>query len=54
MGLQVRESAGAAIGAALFSKGKEAEVEPGTEFNIILNKAMLLRNTKAGITAIRR
>jgi hypothetical protein len=40
--------AGVAIGAALFSKGKEAEVEPGTEFNIILNKAMLLPEYKGG------
>lgn len=40
--------AGVAIGAALFAKGKEAEVKPGTEFNIILNKAMLLPEYRGG------
>ncbi|HEY6805608.1 MAG TPA: hypothetical protein VI306_18665 [Pyrinomonadaceae bacterium] len=40
--------AGAGIAGALFSKGKEAEVKPGTEFNIILNRAVLLPEYKGG------
>jgi hypothetical protein len=41
--------AGAGIGAALFSKGKEAEVKPGTEFNMILNRSLLLPEYKGGV-----
>src|ERR1044072_2039961 len=40
--------AGAGIGAALFKKGKEAEVKPGTEFNMILNRSLLLREYRGG------
>jgi hypothetical protein len=39
---------GAGIAGALFSKGKEAEVKPGTEFNMILNRAILLPEYKGG------
>jgi len=37
---------GAGIGGALFSKGKEAEVKPGTEFNMILNRSIVLPEYK--------
>ena len=40
--------AGAGIAGALLSKGKEAEVKPGTEFNMILNRALLLPEYKGG------
>jgi hypothetical protein len=40
--------AGAGIGAALLKKGKEAEVKPGTEFNMILNRSLLLPEYKGG------
>jgi hypothetical protein len=40
--------AGAGIGAALLRKGKEAEVKPGTEFNMILNRGLLLPEYKGG------
>jgi len=40
--------AGAGIAGALLSKGKEAEVKPGTQFNIILNRALLLPEYKGG------
>ena len=38
--------AGAGIAGALLKKGKEAEVKPGTEFNIILNKQLVLPEYK--------
>ena len=34
--------AGLGVAGALFSKGKEAEVEPGTEFGVILNQSITL------------
>jgi hypothetical protein len=40
--------AGAGIGAALLGKGKEAEVEPGKEFNMILNRSLSLPEYKGG------
>lgn len=40
--------AGAGIGAGLLRKGKEAEVKPGTEFNIILNRSLALPEYKGG------
>jgi hypothetical protein len=40
--------AGAGIGTALIRKGKEAEVKPGTEFNMILNRSLLLPEYKGG------
>jgi hypothetical protein len=40
--------AGAGIAGALIKKGKEAEVKPGTEFNIILNQNVALPEYKAG------
>jgi hypothetical protein len=40
--------AGAGIAGALLRKGKEAEVKPGTEFNIILNQPLVLPEYKAG------
>src|ERR1041384_4141012 len=39
--------AGAGIAGALLKKGKEAEVKPGTEFNIILNQQLILPEYKA-------
>ena len=39
--------AGAGIAGALLRKGKEAEVKPGTEFNIILNQQLVLPEYKA-------
>ena len=39
--------AGAGIAGALLKKGKEAEVKPGTEFNIILNQQLVLPEYKA-------
>lgn len=41
--------AGAGIAGALFKKGKEADVKPGTEFNIILNQPLTLPEYKGGI-----
>ena len=38
--------AGAGVGAALLGKGKEAEVKPGKEFNMILNRSLLLPEYK--------
>lgn len=38
--------AGAGVAGALIRKGKEAEVKPGTEFNIILNRSMTLPEYK--------
>ena len=40
--------AGIGVGAALFKKGKEAEVKPGTEFNMILNRSLLLPEYRGG------
>jgi len=40
--------AGAGIAGALLKKGKEADVKPGTEFNIILNQRLTLPEYKAG------
>jgi hypothetical protein len=40
--------AGVGIGGALLGKGKEADVKAGTEFNIILNRALLLSEYKGG------
>lgn len=40
--------AGVGVGAALLGKGKEAEVKPGTEFNMITNRNLLLPEYKAG------
>jgi hypothetical protein len=40
--------AGVGIAGALFSKGKEAEVKPGTEFNVILNRSVLLPEYRGG------
>ena len=40
--------AGAGIAGGLFKKGKEADVKPGTEFNIILNQHLTLPEYKAG------
>jgi hypothetical protein len=40
--------AGAGIAGALLSKGKEAEVKPGTEFNMIVNRALLMPEYKGG------
>jgi len=40
--------AGIGIGTALVKKGKEAEVKPGTEFNMILNRSLLLPEYKGG------
>jgi len=54
VGALINGAAGAGIGAgvgiagALFSKGKEAEVKPGTEFNVILNKSVLLPEYRGG------
>jgi len=54
VGALVNGAAGAGIGAgvgiagALLSKGKEAEVKSGTEFNIILNRSMLLPVYRGG------
>ncbi len=54
VGALVNGAAGAGIGAgvgiagALLSKGKEAEVKPGTEFNMILNRNMLLPEYRGG------
>ena len=39
---------GVAVAGALFAKGKEAEVEPGTEYNMILNRSLLLPEYKGG------
>lgn len=39
--------AGAGIAGALIKKGKEAEVKPGTQFNIILNRPLALPEYKA-------
>ena len=39
--------AGAGIAGALLKKGKEAEVKPGTEFNMILNQQLVLPEYKA-------
>lgn len=41
--------AGAGIAGALLSKGKEAEVKPGTEFNMILNLKLTLPEYKGGM-----
>jgi hypothetical protein len=41
--------AGAGIAGALLSKGKEAEVKPGTEFNMILNQKLVLPEYKGGL-----
>ena len=38
--------AGAGVAGALIKKGKEAEVKPGTEFNIILNRPLVLPEYK--------
>ena len=40
--------AGVGVGAALLKKGKEAEVKPGTEFNMILNRSLLLPEYQGG------
>jgi hypothetical protein len=40
--------AGVGIGAALLGKGKEAEVKSGTEFNMILNRSLLLPEYRGG------
>ena len=40
--------AGVGVGAALLKKGKEAEVKPGTEFNMILNRSLLLPAYQGG------
>jgi len=40
--------AGIGVGAALLGKGKEAEVKSGTEFNMILNRSLLLPEYKGG------
>ena len=40
--------AGAGIAGALLSKGKEAEVKSGTEFNMILNRSLLLPEYRGG------
>ena len=40
--------AGAGIAGSLIKKGKEAEVDPGVEFNIILNQQLALPQYKAG------
>ena len=40
--------AGAGVGAALLKKGKEAEVKPGTEYNRILNRSLLLPEYRGG------
>jgi hypothetical protein len=40
--------AGAGAAGALIKKGKEAEVKPGTEFNISLNQRLTLPEYKAG------
>jgi len=40
--------AGAGIAGALIKKGKEAEVKPGTEFNIILNQPLALPEYRGG------
>jgi hypothetical protein len=41
--------AGIGVGAALLGKGKEAEVNPGTEFNMILNRSLLLPEYRGGV-----
>ena len=41
--------AGIGVGAALLGKGKEAEVKPGTEFNMILNRSLLLPEYRGGV-----
>lgn len=54
VGALVNGAAGAGIGAgvgiagALLSKGKEAEVKSGTEFNMILNRSLLLPEYRGG------
>jgi hypothetical protein len=54
VGALVNGAAGAGIGAgvgiagALLSKGKEAEVKAGTEFNMILNRSLLLPEYRGG------
>ena len=40
--------AGIGVGAALLKKGKEAEVKPGTEYNMILNRSLLLPEYRGG------
>ena len=40
--------AGVGVGAALLGKGKEAEVKTGTEFNMILNRSLLLPEYRGG------
>jgi hypothetical protein len=40
--------AGVGIAGALFSKGKEAEVKAGTEYNMILNRSLVLPEYKGG------
>ena len=40
--------AGAGIAGSLIKKGKEAEVDPGVEFNIILNQQLALPQYKGG------
>lgn len=40
--------AGTGIAGALLSKGKEADVKSGTEFNMILNRSLLLPEYKSG------
>lgn len=41
--------AGIGVGAALLGKGKEADVKPGTEFNMILNRSLLLPEYRGGV-----
>ena len=51
----INGAAGAGIGAglgvagALLSKGKEAEVKAGTEFNMILNTRLLMPEYRGGV-----
>ena len=39
-GIGAAIGAGLGVGGSIFSKGKEAEVEPGTEFGVILNQSV--------------
>jgi len=41
-GIGAGVGAGLGVAGALFSKGKEAEVEPGTEFGVILNQSVTM------------
>lgn len=41
--------AGVGVGTALLRKGKEAEVKPGTEYNMILNRSLVLPEYKGGV-----